>query len=639
MLDYIRNSAQSFGVKVAFGIIILVFVFWGIGNFNDRDYSNVVAVVNGEPILAQEFEKAYRNAEEYILSNNPGATREMLAREHLGRRVLNDMIQLTLMSQEAAKSGIEITPLELRMAVGKMKSFQDENGNFDPAAYKNILDAQRISPAQYEKELAAQLMRDKLYMLVTAPVWVDPDEARQRYNFLRERRLLDYLFIPAADFYGKTEVTDAEAKQWYDDHTADFAIPPRVDVEYIEVRPENLADAANMDESAARAWYNANKSRFETQEQAHLRHILIPVAEDADDEALLEARKKLEAAQKDIAGGKPFAAVADIYNSAQAADKGGDLGWVLRGQTIPQFEEAAFALAAGEMSGEVRTPFGLHLILMEEKKPAGIRPYEEVIDEARAGAAYDEGSEKLHDALDNLIEDNILQKPMTESAAKYGLKVQESGLVDRNGLMGKLGINADGATAIFGSSAGDPIDTALDGGDKYIIARIKSSEPAATKPFAEVRDGIEKILKSEKALSLAMTDAGKILEKIKNEKLSQIKEQQPSLVSDVTVDRGQMPADFEADASLSETIFAQKPGSWLPQAYSVKKAGDAGAMLVHVDKMLPPDAGEFASVEEIMVNGVKRERMDAIFELFMRNLVDKADIKVTNTNLVDRVNM
>ncbi len=111
MLDYIRNSAQSFGVKVAFGIIILVFVFWGIGNFNDRDYSNVVAVVNGEPILAQEFEKAYRNAEEYILSNNPGATREMLAREHLGRRVLNDMIQLTLMSQEAAKSGIEITPL------------------------------------------------------------------------------------------------------------------------------------------------------------------------------------------------------------------------------------------------------------------------------------------------------------------------------------------------------------------------------------------------------------------------------------------------------------------------------------------------------------------------------------------------
>ena len=86
MLEYSRTSAQSFGVKVAFGVIILVFVFWCVGNFNDRDYSNVVAVVNGQPILAQEFERAYRNAEEYLLRTNPGLTREQLIRDHLGPR-------------------------------------------------------------------------------------------------------------------------------------------------------------------------------------------------------------------------------------------------------------------------------------------------------------------------------------------------------------------------------------------------------------------------------------------------------------------------------------------------------------------------------------------------------------------------
>lgn len=79
-----------------------------------------------------------------------------------------------------------MTPLELRQAVGRIKSFQDAQGRFDPEAYTRVLAAQRISPAQYEKDMSDQLLREKIFTLVTAPVWVDPDEAQNRYNFLRE---------------------------------------------------------------------------------------------------------------------------------------------------------------------------------------------------------------------------------------------------------------------------------------------------------------------------------------------------------------------------------------------------------------------------------------------------------------------
>lgn len=161
MLDYIRSNAQSFGVKVAFGVIILVFVFWGVGSFNDRDSINVVAMVNGDPILAQQFEQAYRNAEESVLRNNPGITREQLKARHLGREVLRDLIQQTLLTQEAARAGIGVTPLELRRAVGEIKVFQDAQGRFDPEAYTRVLAAQRISPAQYEKDMSDQLLREK----------------------------------------------------------------------------------------------------------------------------------------------------------------------------------------------------------------------------------------------------------------------------------------------------------------------------------------------------------------------------------------------------------------------------------------------------------------------------------------------
>ena len=134
MLETIRNGAKSFWVKAAFGIIILVFVFWGIGNFNDRDYSNVVAVVNGQPIVAIEFEKAYRSAEERLMRQNPGITREQIEKSHLGRQVLNDLIQQTLLEQEAQRVGVGVSPLELRKQAEAIKAFQDEQGKFDTVA-------------------------------------------------------------------------------------------------------------------------------------------------------------------------------------------------------------------------------------------------------------------------------------------------------------------------------------------------------------------------------------------------------------------------------------------------------------------------------------------------------------------------
>ncbi|MDE5831438.1 MAG: SurA N-terminal domain-containing protein, partial [Desulfovibrio sp.] len=214
MLEYIRSSAQSFGVKLAFGVIILVFVFWGIGNFNDRDYSNVVAVVNGEPIVAMEFEKAYQNAEEYMLRNNPGLTREDLIKNHLGREVLREMIQDLLLTQEAKRAGIAVSPLELRREVGKIKAFQNDQGKFDPEVYKRVLAARRMSPADYEKELSGQMTREKMYALLTAPVWIDPEAAQRMFNFLREKRIVNYYFTPAARYAGKAKIDEKEARAW-----------------------------------------------------------------------------------------------------------------------------------------------------------------------------------------------------------------------------------------------------------------------------------------------------------------------------------------------------------------------------------------------------------------------------------------
>ncbi|MDR2851309.1 MAG: peptidylprolyl isomerase [Desulfovibrio sp.] len=247
MLTYIRSNAQSFGVKLAFLLIILVFVFWGVGTFNDGNTVNVVAKVNNELILVQDFEQAYRNAEEQTLRDSPGTTREQLKNEFLGRQVLQELVMQALITQEAARVGITVTALELRQLAEQEKAFQDANGRFDAEAYKQVLAAQRISLAAYEQNLRKTLLRQKIYAMVVAPAWADPSEAQHRYNFLREKRMVDYLFIPAKNFSAKFTPSEMpsneEIQAYYESRKQDFVIAPKVAMEYVIVDPAGFKNS------------------------------------------------------------------------------------------------------------------------------------------------------------------------------------------------------------------------------------------------------------------------------------------------------------------------------------------------------------------------------------------------------------
>lgn len=635
MLEYIRSSAQSFGVKIAFGIIILVFVFWGVGNFNDRDYTNVVAVVNGQPILAMEFEKAYQAVEDSILRSNPGLTREQLASQHLGRQVLRELIEQTLLAQEARRAGVEVTPLEMRMHAAQIPAFQDASGRFDPEAYKRVLAARRMTPAQYEEELGSQLLREKMFQLVSAPAWVDPDEALRRFNFAREKRDVNYIFVPAARFEPDVKVSDKEISEWYDSHKENFAIPARLNVAFVQLRPEDLVDPSSFTQEEIQARYQADLPRYTEPEQVKVAHILVPLAEDASEGDLQKATQKLAEIKKEINGGMSFADAADKYNEPGAAGKGGELGWIGRGATVAPFEEAAFNASPGKME-EARTPFGLHLMLVEEKKAGGARPLAEVEAAVRKTLAAEKGADKLHDALDELIEDNIMDKPLAESAARHNLKAQETGLQTRDELAEKFGLAPKDAELLFSVQPGMPLDVAIAAGDSYLVARGVASEPASTRPLDEVKDEIRQNLVRQGALKDAMKIAANMLEELRGKDINSKDMNNYELKKDVIVSReGEMPG-FLPDASLVADIFDTEPGHWLPEAHAVAQDSGAGALLVFVVKTLPPSQEEFAGMERILNNASLRQRQDAIFSMLMNKLVSGAKVEIVNSTLVDR---
>jgi peptidyl-prolyl cis-trans isomerase C len=136
-------------------------------------------------------------------------------------------------------------------------------------------------------------------------------------------------------------------------------------------------------EEENKAYYDKHTNLFKKPEQVRASHILIKVESGANQEIKEKARKKIEEIRQRLSKGEDFGALAKEFSQCPSSARGGDLNYFGRGQMAKPFEEAAFALKVGELSGVVETRFGYHLIKVTDKKPARTLSYDEMKDRIR----------------------------------------------------------------------------------------------------------------------------------------------------------------------------------------------------------------------------------------------------------------
>ncbi|MDR1857656.1 MAG: SurA N-terminal domain-containing protein [Desulfovibrio sp.] len=635
MLDYIRSNTQSFGVKLAFGLIILVFVFWGVGSLTDKNVGNVVAMINTDPLLLKDFETAYRNAEESAIRQRPGITREQLKKEGLGRRVLQDLVVQILLDQEARRNGIGVSDVELRQAVGRIQAFQKKDGTFDPEAYQNILTAQRTTPAQYESELRTSMLRQKIFSWVVASAWSSPDRPRELFNFIREKRKVDYVFHPASDFAQDYVPTDADISAYYDAHINDFAIPLRGEVEYLAVGPDLLVRPEDIPDEDVQKRYESHPEQYTEKEQVKASHILLPLSQDADEQTVNQAMATMKVFRGQSLH-QDFASLADKYNPKDASGPGGELGWIPRGVTVPAFEEAAFALEPGEVSEIVRTPFGLHLIKVTEKKPEALKPLGEVEKEIRATLALERGEAMLHDVLDSLIEDAILGKPLAASAERHRLEVGKTELATQEQLAEALGISPADAATILSLRDGAVSDAVIEGKGRYLIVKMVQRIAPTSKSLSEVRGEIADRLKQEKGLLAAMEKAGAEAKELSGDG-REAQEARLTPKESGPVERGGALPGFLQNDGLVKAIFEADERQWLPGPTAVvSETAGPGAILCRIAAIVPPDDKEWETLGTLLANISNRERVDGYFQVFVQDMLSRAKVEIVNADVIER---
>ena len=625
MLDAIRSNTQSLGVKLAFGLIILVFVFWGVGNLSEGDTSRLMAKVNGESILEPDFYRQYNRLHEQF--SRQGITREEIKAQHLGRSLLQNMIARTLVTQEAERLGLRITPLELRLAIEKNPVFLNEKGVFTKETYERGLAALRISAKDFEAEMSNDLLFEKMLRLVTTSLWVPADSARQRFDFIFEKRTVDAIFFPAKDFASKVSVTDEEKKAFYEENKNLYSVPKKAAISYVRLTAEKLGERATITDAAIDAYYAAHTSDFTTAEAVRVAHILVPLSEGATKEERESAEKKIASIQKELASGKSFALVADANNMPGAADKGGELGWIERGVTVEPFEKAAFSQKIGRVSDKaVETKFGLHLLLVHEHRDASVTPKDKVAEDIRKKLALEAGRDQLTQVGETLLEETLLGHSMKETAERFGLTVEESGPLSKAELVKNFSLSQTDADLIL---SGIPVDTLLQSGDDVLVVKVGTMEAERIKPLTEVLPEITESLIKKKSLELAVAEAEAVRADLESGKRTPSDVQKQ--VSTETLDRHGAITDCLPDKRLMSEIFLAKQGTWLHNVFTLtKKDGEKEAALFSVKAIQKAGDEEWKTAGKILESGAEREVFQKLRALFIEDLFRKA--KITNVN-------
>jgi len=187
------------------------------------------------------------------------------------------------------------------------------------------------------------------------------------------------------------QITEAKLRE---DARTDLLVSKLLDREVnqkVLVKPTDIA-----------SFYEKNPDRFQQGETLRASHILVVVPAEANAQTRTSLRARADAALKAAKAGQDFAKLARQYSQDSSAQRGGDLGFFPKGQMVPAFEQAAFALAPGQVSDLVETQFGYHIIKATEKRPARIVPFVEVAGQIQQFLEQEQRQEKSKALVDQL---------------------------------------------------------------------------------------------------------------------------------------------------------------------------------------------------------------------------------------------
>ena len=627
MLEFMRRRTRSSVIKVLFSIIVLVFIFWGVGGPVSGGRPDVVANINGETISYKDFQRAYGNVKAtYREAYKDRLTPEVLQMLDLKGQTLDQLINARLLESEARRVGFSVDDDEIRQAIAAMPVFQTD-GKFNQTQYLRVLRFYQATPNEFEGEQRAQLLSKKLQSLISNAARVTDDEVQDLFRLASEKVNLSFASVASADLLSQVTSDKKEVEEFYNTHRESFRQPERVRFAYIAYPATHFSSQVQVSDQDITETYSDNKdTRFTTSARVHPRHILFSLSADASAQDRAKVHETASEVLKRARNGEDFATLAKAYSQDTAtASKGGDLGTFTRGRMVKPFEDAAFALKAGEISDLIETPFGLHIIKVEEVLPEQARPLDEVKEEIRQELTQERARDLARDRARTDRSKILSGTPLTEVAQAAGLAAVETPLVARDETLPDLGRQPAMIEAAFNLSpqqVSEPIDVK----DTWYLVSPREKVPSTIADFATVADEAEKRWKSEKAEHLAQEKANALLARVKETKdLAAVAAQEHVKVDETgpfTRQGGYIPKIGTLPELKNAAFRLTSEAPVVPQTY----LWGGNAFVAVLKEQIPPSPQEFDKQKAAIREDLLKRKQDAAVDELVRYLKQHATI-------------
>ncbi len=609
-------------------LIVLTFALFGVDSYlRGRDATDVVAEIGSAGISQREYGIMVSQAQDRLrpqAQQNPQAA-EYLQSDAFKRSVLNEMIQRRVLLNQAAQMGMAVSENELREVIGSVSAFFDENGQFSAEKYEQLLRAQNLSPAEFERQIEQDLIVGRLQNTISETAIVADSTVRRLVKQRGQQREVSQLIFSPVEYREKITVTEEDTKKYFDDNKELFKLPERARVEYLVLNEEAAAETVSVTDAELEQSYNERLAEFQTKEERRASHILISVAESASSEEKDSAKKTAnEVLAKLQAKESSFAELAKQFsNDPGSAENGGDLGFFEKGLMVESFDEAVFSASVGEIQGPIETQYGFHIIRLDEIKPLLTTPFDEVkeqlekdIKQSKVEEAYIKASQTFSDLV--YTEFDSLQ-PVADELM---LTIQTSDWVSRdsagfNTLLDKPEL----LQAIFSAEALDEKRNtqAFEVQPKTLVAaRVIEHALETEMAYEDVSEEIQQFLQSKGALDMAISRGTEALETLKKGgQLSDAEWSKPQMVTMVKR-QGLHPEGLKAVYGVGKDELPAHVGMEIDDGrYVIFKV----SKIVDMEEVTEED---MSTAKEQLVQMVKQQQMSA----YIASLRDKANVRI-----------
>src|ERR1700726_2693850 len=369
----------------------------------------------------------------------------------------------------------------------------------------------------FEEQIRQGLLLEKFRKLVTDGISVGPGELQDEFKYRNEKVKLDYALIKPEDLAAKINPGEAEIKAAYEKNKSKYLVPEKRVVRYALADVNQIRQNTQVSDDELKVQYQQDIQQYQVPNRVKVDHILLMTVGKTPAEVEEIHQKAEDVLKQANKKGANFEDLAKKYSEDPGTkDKGGDLGWITQGQTVPEFEKVAFGLEKGKISDLVKTQYGFHIIKVLDKETAHTKPFEEVKDSIRTPLLLTKADKQASDLADQLSATirRSNKTSLDDLAKQFHLTVAETRPVSPTDPVLEFGNSQEARDAIFRLRQGDlslPIRT--DRG--YIVLTVKEILPAHQGTLEEVRDKVVAELKQQKANEMARAKAEDLAKRIK----------------------------------------------------------------------------------------------------------------------------